>query len=216
MSKKARQLTDRDKAILTDLVRCRVLSFSQIKSAYWPTAEVRTCQDRLEKLRKAEYIKETTIRAERPGRWMKVYFLDLKGKKWATGPEGGFDKKAVFTHPGKFGEILHQIRTNEIYYRLTEKERSTWKIGDVIEAERGVYKGGGGIETPDASYISDGGDEIYVETDVGCYTSRQVKEKADSFGDKKNIWVCPENRRGFLIKHGARGEFFTYSYLLNL
>jgi len=200
MSKtKAKQLTPRDKAILTDLARCRVLSFAQIRNVYWPGSKDRTCQERLEKLRKAGYIREAAIQAERPGRWMKIYCLDVRGKKF------------VFTHPGKSDEILHQVRTNEIYYRLTEKERSTWKIGDVIEVERGIHKGGGGIETPDASFVSDEGNEVYVEADVGCYTSKQIREKANSFTGKKVVWICPEGRKGFLLKHGARGKFFTYS-----
>jgi len=211
MSKaKAKQLTLRDKAILTDLARCRVLSAIQLKNAYWPEAKERTCFERLERLKKAGLIQEQTISGERVGQYLKVFCLDAKGKKWATGPEGGHDPKKVFTHPGKSDEILHQVRTNEIYFRLSNSEKATWRIGDVIELERKTFRGGGGIEVPDASYISDEGDEIFVEADIGCYTSKQVRKKADSFADKKVLWVCPENRKSFLIKHGARGEFFTY------
>ena len=207
---KAKQLTERDKEILTDLARCRVLSSSQIKNAYWPEAKERTCLERLERLQKAGYVKEQTIYAEKVGQWMKVYCLDEKGKKWAIGPECGMDRKTVFTHPGKFNEILHQVRTNEIYYRLSESERATYKIGDVMEMEQEAYRGGGaGI--PDASYISDKGNEVYVEADCGSYTAKQVREKADSFKGKNTVWVCPVGRKGFLIRHGARGEFFTYS-----
>ena len=80
-----------------------------------------------------------------------------------------------------------------------------------MEIEQETSKGGGGLEVPDASYVSDEGNEIYVETDVGCYTSRQIMEKADSFQGKRTIWVCPEGRKGFLIAHGARGKFFVYT-----
>lgn len=206
---KAKQLTDRDMEILTDLARCRVLSASQIKNAYWPVAKERTCQERLERLIKAGYLKEQTIPAEKTGQYLKVFCLDGKGKKWATGPEGpGLDWKKVFCHPGKSNEILHQVRTNEVYYRLDLNERATFKIGDVIEIEKKTYKGNGGIEVPDALYISDSGEEVYVETDVGHYTAAQVRSKAACFGETKTIWVCPGSRKGFLVKHGAKGKFF--------
>lgn len=98
-----------------------------------------------------------------------------------------------------------------MYFKLSEKERTTYRIGDVIEIERKVYKGGGGVEIPDASFISNNGDEVYVETDTGSYTGKQVESKVNSFGDKRTIWVCPDGRKGFLERHGAKGEFFTYS-----
>lgn len=209
---KAKQLTERDKGILTDLARCRVLSSRQIKNAYWPDAKERTCLERLERLQKAGFIREQTIYAEKAGQWMKVYCLDEKGKKWAIGPEGpGLDRSIVFTHPGKSNEIIHQVRTNDVYYRLSESERTTYRIGDVIEIERKTYKGGGGVEVPDAAYVSDEGEEVYVETDCGSYTGRQVRDKVKSFGGTKTIWVCPVGRKNFLRRHGARGEFFTYS-----
>lgn len=90
---KAKQLTERDKNILTDLARCRVLSANQLKSAYWPNAKERTCLERLERLKKAGFIKEHTISAEKAGQYMKVFYLDNKGKRWATGPECGLDRK---------------------------------------------------------------------------------------------------------------------------
>jgi len=208
---KAKQFTDRDKSILTDLARCRVLSTNQIKNAYWPEAKERTCLERLERLQKAGFIKEQIVPGEKAGKYLKVFCLGDKGKKWATGPECGLDKKTVFTHPGKSNEILHQVRTNSVYYRLSSNERATYKIGDVIEIERKVYKGGGGVEVPDATFVNDKGDEVYVEADTGSYTGKQVKQKVSSFGDKKTIWVCPAGRKSFLARHGANGEFFTYS-----
>ncbi|SHJ19219.1 Replication-relaxation [Desulfofundulus thermosubterraneus DSM 16057] len=210
---KAKQLTERDKAILTDLARCRVLSLEQIKNAYWPTAKERTCLERLQRLEKAGYIQSETVPGEKPGIWVRVFCLGHQGKEWATGPEGGFDSKKVFTHPGKWDEILHQVRTNEIYYRLSPTERDTFRIGDVIEVEREYYKGSGGIEIPDAAYVSDSGEEIYVEADVGHYTSAQVRAKAASFEGTRTIWVCPAGRERFLQRHGARGEFFTHALL---
>ncbi|OPX92605.1 MAG: hypothetical protein A4E53_00396 [Pelotomaculum sp. PtaB.Bin104] len=207
---KAKQLTDRDKGILTDLGRCRVLSSSQIKNAYWPEAKERTCLERLERLQKAGFVKEQTIYAEKAGQWMKVFCLDEKGRRFVTGPEGtGLDRRTVFIHPGKFDEILHQVRTNEVYYQLSESEQLTYKIGDVIEIERETYRGGG-AGVPDASYISDEGEEVYVETDCGSYTGKQVREKVRSFKGKDTVWVCPAGREGFLANHGAKGEFFTY------
>ena len=208
---KAKQLTDRDKNILTDLARCRALSMNQIKNAYWPDAKERTCLERLERLKKAGFIGERTIPGEKAGHYMRIYHLEEKGKRWATGPECGLDRKKVFTNPGKSNEILHQIRTNEIYYRLSEGARATYKIGDVIEIEKKVYKGGGGVKVPDASFIDDEGKEVYVEADVGSYTAKQVREKVRSFGGTKTIWICPTGRKGYLKRHGARGEFFAYS-----
>lgn len=208
---RAKQLTDRDMNILSDLARCRVLSSGQIKSAYWPEAKERTCLERLERLQKAGYVKELVIYAEKSGQWMKTYCLDAKGKKWATGPQGpSLSGKTVFTHPGKFNEILHQVRTNEVYYRLAAGERETYRIGDVLEKERGTYKGGQDA-VPDASYTSASGEEIYIEADCGSYTGKQVRDKVSSFADKKTIWVCPAGRKNFLYRHGARGEFSTYS-----
>lgn len=208
---RAKQLTDRDKGILTDLARCRVLSSSQIKNAYWPEAKERTCLERMERLQKAGYVKELTIYAEKAGQWMKVYCLDEGGKRWAIGPEGpGLDRREVFTRPDKFSEVVHQIRTNKVYFTLSKTEKETWRIGDVLEKDFKTWEKGS-PKVPDAMFVNDKGEEVYVEADCGSYTAKQVREKAGSFGDKKTIWVCPAGRKGFLIKHGARGEFFTYS-----
>lgn len=133
-----------------------------------------------------------------------------KGQKWATGPQGPvLDGKTVYAHPGKFNEILHQVRTNEVYFSLSKGERETYKIGDVLEIEKGTYKGGSDV-VPDASYMDESGEEVYIETDCGSYTGKQVRDKVNSFGGKKTIWVCTAGRKNFLYKHGARGKFFTY------
>lgn len=206
---KVKQVTDRDMSILTDLGRCRVLSVAQLQKQYWPEAKERTCLERLARLEKAGYIQSLDISAEKPGYHLKVYYLDAKGRKEACGPVG-LIKDNVFVHPGKLNEILHQVRTNNVYYTLSANERETYRIGDLIEKERGVSRGGGGVEVPDASYVSDDGNEIFVEADTGQYNSRQVRKKVSSFGDTKTVWVCPENRARFLQRHGARGEFLTY------
>ncbi|WP_242868719.1 replication-relaxation family protein [Desulfotomaculum copahuensis] len=208
---RAKQLTVRDKNILTDLARCRVLSVNQIRDAYWPAAKERTCTDRLEQLEKAGYLKGHTVGAEKPGTFMKIYCLDTKGKRWATSPEGpGLDRSIVFIHPGKSNEVIHQIRTNQVYFRLSESEKATWRIGDALEIEHGVFKGGSGMEVPDASYTSETGEEILVETDCGKYTPTQIKEKVSGFAGRKTVWVCPAGREFTLTKYGAQGEFLTY------
>ncbi|WP_245779831.1 replication-relaxation family protein [Desulfoscipio geothermicus] len=208
---KAKQLTDRDKAILTDLARCRVLSFGQVKNAYWPAAKERTCDDRLKQLQKAGYIAEHMANAEKPGTFMKVYSLDTKGKRWVTGPQGpGLDRSIVFTHPGKADEIVHQVRTNEVYFGLSDDEKETWRIGDALEIEHDVFSGNTGLVVPDASYVSEEGEEIFVETDCGKYTPAQIREKVDGFAGKNVVWVCPAGREQTLAKYGAAGEFVTY------
>lgn len=208
------KLTERDKSILTDLARCRVLSFMQISAMHFPHAKERTCRERLEKLVKAGYLGKTTVPAEKAVAWLDVYYLEKKGKRWATGPEGGFDSKYVFANPGKYDEILHQVRTNEVYLMLTENEKATWKIGDVLEIELGTARKGSDVCVPDAVFSNESGSLVYVEADTGCYTASQIRERAAAFsGIKgiKTIWTCPTGRKGFLIRHGARGKFITYS-----
>ncbi len=208
---RAKKLTARDKTILKDLAKCRVLSFDQIKNAYWPKAKERTCHDRLSQLEKAGYVKEHVVNAEKPGASLKVYSLDKKGKRWATGPEGpGLDRSMVFTHPGKSNEVVHQVRTNDVYFRLSESEKETWRIGDALEIKLGVFRGGGGIVVPDASYTSEAGTKVMVETDCGKYTPAQIKEKVAGFAGKQTVWVCPAGREHTLTKYGAKGEFLTY------
>jgi hypothetical protein len=208
---KAKQLTERDKAILTDLARCRVLSFEQVKNAYWSHAKERTCYERLKQLQKAGYVTEHTVSAEKPGSSLRVFCLDTKGKRWATGPQGpGLDRSVVFTHPGKSNEVVHQVRTNQVYFQLSGDEKATWRIGDALEIENGVYAGGSDM-VPDASYIGDEGEEVYVETDCGKYTPSQIREKVSAFAGKKTVWVCPAGREDTMARHGARGEFYTYS-----
>ncbi|MBF7084140.1 replication-relaxation family protein [Desulfallas sp. Bu1-1] len=193
------------------MARCRVLSFAQVKNAYWPAAKERTCDDRLKQLQKAGYIAEHTVNAEKPGTFMKVYSLDTKGKRWATGPEGpGLDRSIVFTHPGKSNEIVHQVRTNEVYFTLSDSEKATWRIGDAMEIERGVFEGGSDSIIPDACYVSDAGEEVFVETDCGKYTPTQIREKVDGFAGKRTVWVCPAGREQTLARYGATGEFMTY------
>lgn len=207
---KAKQLTERDKAILTDLARCRVLSFEQVKNAYWPHAKERTCYERLQQLQKAGYVIAHTVPAEKPGSSLNVYSLDTKGKRWVTSPEGpGLDRSVVFTHPGKSNEVVHQVRTNDVYFRLSDSEKATWRIGDALEIENGVYAGGGDL-VPDASYTGEEGGEVYVETDCGKYTPAQIREKVAGFAGKSVVWVCPAGREQTLARHGAAGEFVTY------
>ncbi|WP_238492482.1 replication-relaxation family protein [Desulfotruncus alcoholivorax] len=187
---KAKQLTERDQATLTDLTRCRVLSFEQVKKAYWPNAKERTCEERLKQLEKAGYLTEHTVAGEKPGMDIRVYSLDNKGKRWATGPEGpGLDRSIVFTHPGKANEVVHQVRTNDVYFNLSGSERESWRTGDALEIENKVYAGGGDV-VPDASYVSDDGGEVFVETDCGKYTPAQIREKVDGFA------ISPSSRYG--------------------
>ncbi|MGI9860069.1 replication-relaxation family protein [Moorella naiadis] len=207
----AKQLTERDKVILADLARCRVLSLEQIKQAYWPQAKERTCRERLEQLARAGYVKAYTVPGEKPDTFLEVYFLERMGKRWATGPEGPFlDPAVVFVNPGKVDEVIHQVRTNAIYFRLSEAERATWRVGDVIELEGGSYRGSTGVEAPDAAYIAADGTEVFVETDTGNYTPTQIASKVRSFGNKKTIWVCPAGRQKTLRRYGAKGEFCIY------
>lgn len=206
---KAKQLTDRDRDILIDLARCRVLSLDQIKAQYWPQAKERTCLERLARLEKSGYLKTTDISTEKPSNHMKVYCLDSKGRREVCGPEG-LDKGDVFVTHGKQNEILHQVRTNEVYFHLSKTEKETYKIGDLLEKNRGGQWAASGAEVPDAAYTSDEGEEIYIETDTGQYNGKQVKSKVKSFLGKKVLWVCPQNRENFLKRHGAKGEFRTY------
>jgi DNA-binding Lrp family transcriptional regulator len=208
----AKSLTARDAAILTDLARCRVLSVQQIKSAYWNSAKERTCRERLEQLEKAGFIRHQVAQGEKPGIKLDVYHLTKAGKKWATGPEGpGLDRSIVFSSAGKSSEICHQVRTNDVYFTLSQHERSTWRIGDAIEIEKGVHHfGGGDVAIPDASYETEDGDEIYVETDCGSYTGKQIESKVASFEGHKSLWVCPSGRDKTLIKHGVSGKIRMY------
>lgn len=208
---KAKQLTERDRSILTDITRCRAVSFEQIKATYWPEAKERTCQERLMRLEKAGYIKVTTVPAEKPGAFMEIYSLTTKGKNWAAGPEGpGIDRKMIFSNPGKENEIIHQIRTNQVYFTLSDSEKSTWIIGDALEIKHNSHKGNK-EEFPDASYSSDSdGEEVFVETDCGKYNAKQIRQKVAAFTGKKTIWVCPDGREKTLIRHGAKGDFFRY------
>lgn len=206
---KIKQLTGRDMGIFVDLTRCRVMSLDQIKKQYWPEAKERTCLERLARLEKSGYIKSIDISTEKGAGHIKVYCLDKKGRNEICGPAGP-DKDSVFITHGKQDEILHQVRTNEVYLGLSETEKETYKIGDLLEVERGTYQGGGGVKVPDAAYTSEDGEEIYVETDTGQYTGGQVRDKVDSFGNVKTFWVCPRNRVRFLQSHGATGTFMSY------
>jgi hypothetical protein len=208
---KAKLLTVRDTAILTDLARCRVLSLDQVKSTYWPTAKERTCRERLEQLSKAGYIASQNIEGEKPGISLEVFHLAMKGKHWATGPEGpGLDRSIVFETAGKADEIIHQIRTNDVYFTLSETEQATWRIGDALEIEQGVFQGGSNTSVPDASYAADDGDIVLVETDCGSYTATQIKDKVATFSGKKSVWLCPAGRDTTLRRHGVTGEIRTW------
>ncbi len=149
---KAKSLTVRDMNILTDLARCRVLSLTQVKAAYWPSAKERTCRERLEQLEKTGYIASQTVQGDQSGASMKVFHLAKRGKHWATEPEGpGLDRSIVFETAGKADEIIHHVRTNDAYFTLSETEKATWRIGDALEIEHGVFQGGSNASIPDAS-----------------------------------------------------------------
>jgi len=211
---KAKQLTNRDINILTDLTRCRAVSFDQIKNNYWPAAKERTCKERLQLLEKSGYLTEHTISTEKPGIYMQVYSLNTKGKRWATSSEGlGMNKDIVFIHPGKENEIIHQIRTNQIYFELSKDEKRTWIIGDAIEVGHKSSRSSNSFnsEIPDACFTNNTGESIFVETDCGKYTGKQIREKVSSFAGQKTIWVCPVGREQTLINHGVDGEFNLYN-----
>jgi len=61
------------------------------------------------------------------------------------------------------------------------------------------------------SIIFGDGEEVYVETDCGKYTPSQIREKVAAFAGEKTVWVCPAGREDTMARHGARGEFYTYS-----
>lgn len=191
---KAKQLTERDQAILTDLARCRVLSLEQIKAEYWPRARERTAKERLLRLEKAGYLEHVTVPGERPGLDVQVYHLTPKGCRQAGAP-------TMFALPGKENEIVHQIRANQVYFSLSDQERATWVVGDVLESF--------GKQAPDAKYISEDGEAIYVEADTGHYKRRQVAEKLKAWKNIRQVWVCPSGRQGFLRRCGVR-EVKTY------
>lgn len=208
---KAKSLTERDKAILSDLTRCRVLTDTQIHRAYWPAAQERTCTDRLSQLEKSGYITSKVAQGEKPGDYLNVYSLSTKGKKWATSPEGpGLDVSIVFASPGKINEIAHQIRTNDIYFTLSLGERDSWRIGDALEIEHNAYAKGNSYVAPDASFFNNNGKEIYIETDIGNYRSSQIKAKVGAYRGKNVTWLCPEYREKTLRRYGAE-NIKTYS-----
>jgi hypothetical protein len=198
-------------SILTGLARCRVLSLEQVKAAYWPSAKERTCRERLEQLEKAGYITLQTVQGDQPGISLPVIHLANKGKRWATGPDGpGLDRSIVFETAGKADEIIHQVRTNDVYFTLSKMEQATWRIGDALEIEQGVFQGGSNASIPDASYVADDGGEVLVETDCGSYTAAQIREKVTSFSGKRSVWICPAGRDRTLRRYGVAGEIRTY------
>ncbi len=198
-------------AILTDLARCRVLSLDQVKEAYWSTAKERTCRERLEQLEKAGYVASQTVQGDRPGVALGVFHLAKKGKHWATGPEGpGLDRNIIFETAGKADEIIHQVRTNDVYFTLSNTEKATWRIGDALEIVHGVFQGDSNASVPDALYIADNGVEVLVETDCGSYTAAQIREKVAAFSGKNSVWICPAGRDRALRQHGVTGEIRTY------
>ena len=95
---KAKQLTDRDKNILTDLARCRALSMNRIKNAYWPDAKERTCLERLERLKKPA-LSESGLFPVKKLVIIRIYHLEEKGKRWATGQECDTGQKKVLQTP---------------------------------------------------------------------------------------------------------------------
>lgn len=194
---KAGMLTERDTAILTDLSRLRLASFEQIKREYWPHAKDRTCEERLLRLEKAGYLHQATVPAETPGRTVDVYYLGEKGRRETGAP-------SLFARGGNLAEAIHQVRANEIYFSLSEKEKATWTIGEVLEAE--------GRKVPDASYVAESGEAVYVEADTGSYKRHHVEEKLRDFGSTSTIWVCPEGREHFLRGCGVAGRIVTYRY----
>ncbi len=208
---KAKSLTIRDMSILIDLSRCRVLSLDQVKTAYWPSGKERTCRERLEQLEKAGYFASQTVQSDQPGASIEVFHLASKGRRWVTGPEGpGLDRNIIFETAGKADEIVHQVRTNDVYFTLLEIEKATWRIGDALEIEHGVFQGGSDTSIPDASYVADDGGEMLIETDCGSYTAAQIREKVAAFAGKKSVLICPAGRDRTLRRYGVAGEIRTY------
>jgi hypothetical protein len=161
-------------------------------------AKERTCRERLEQLEKAGYITSQAVQGNQPGASLVVFHLTNKGRRWATGPEGpGLDRSIVFETAGKADEIIHQVRTNDVYFALSKMEQATWRIGDTLEIERGVFQGGG-ISIPDASYVSDDGGEVLVETDCGSYTAAQIR------GKRQTGHTLNQPRPGVIITPKAR------------
>lgn len=93
--------------------------------------------------------------------------------------------------------MVHQIRANDIYFSLSEIEKATWVIGDVLEKTTGR-------QAPDASYVSDDGEVVHVEVDTGHYKRHQVLEKLGAWSNTRQVWVCPTGREQFLRRCGVR------------
>ena len=167
-------LAKRDVLLLTDIFRCRVLSEEQLMEL-GKSRGYKSIKHMLERLRK---LVENNILVCKQvvvfGKRTRVYGLTSEYLVAFF----GFSKQRNIPSSSS---LLHYLTTNDYYvYALSDKERATWCIQDDIIGED---------EKPDAIYISNEGEKVFVETETGNYSKQILNRKEVSWRGKRVIWL---------------------------
>lgn len=180
------EFAKRDKNIIRDLAKCRILSINQIRNAYWKTVKDG---------------KESLISEQNVWRRLKALcdhgVLQHKKLYIETSPGSGSYKmssifsltpKAARAYNGKAGflnmnELHHDLAVGDKYLELPQEIRSTFKIYYKTKALK-KFNG----YNPDYSYRLNG-EEVLGEIVTVGYRSPQIQAKKEAWASFKVDWT---------------------------
>jgi hypothetical protein len=85
---------------------------------------------------------------------------------------------------------FHELLTARAYFELGKPTdfrcANQFKNEDVFAGLSVVNR-----TLPDAVYTDSNGHTVFVESDAGHYTTRQIRDKMSAWGDVKQVWVQP-------------------------
>jgi Replication-relaxation len=121
MGKKAAsrvKLTDRDRNLLALVGQRGCVTIDMMHRNFWTSAKIRTCQERIDLLEKAGYLKSELVEAR--GRPETIYYLDKKGK----GQFDGETRKTFYKKRPSMTEISHALEMSDVLDSFSSKVTS--------------------------------------------------------------------------------------------
>jgi predicted ArsR family transcriptional regulator len=212
MSKRrAKVLTDRDRALMQFIGEGGIASLDQIARRHWTTGAA-NAENRLAQLQRAGYLQAHTNDTRKPGQPERLYALTKKGA-------GVFDqvqRKRLWVGKPNTSELRQQLMLQDVRIRLEAQARaqgerlSEWRSERELRGEHNRLVNRAlteGRKVPEDQEIADAravfvnettGEvrELDIEAD-GQYFGKMLRSKAQRFGQSARpvLWSCEGARR---------------------
>jgi hypothetical protein len=205
----ARQVTDRDRAVLHWIGQAGIASLEQVARFAWADQRRRTAQERLRRLVRLGYLQQA-FGAARPQDGL-VYSLTRQG--WLLFPPEERDQLQIGWPPPRIQ--AQQLLSQEAYLHLALEAQAggstliSWRTERELRRElqsvgqTAVSPGAPppADEVPDGQAVIADADGAITTLDIeidGQYYGRMLRQKVAQYGQsgRPTVWVCIANRAG--------------------